>query len=384
MLTEEYGTAKKIKSRVNRLSVLSAITTTQYKLKLYKHIPPNGLIIYSGTMLMEDGKEKKVNIDFEPFKPMHKSLYKCDNKFHTDLLTQLLDTAELYGFIIMDGNGCLYATLEGDNKSILRKFTVELPKKHSSGGQSALRFSRLREEARHNYLKKCAEMAIECFITDNKCNVKGLIVAGSAQFKEVLVDSSIFSPILKDKILKVYDISYGMESGLKAAIELSSDTLSNVKLVQEKKLLQFFFEEIAQDTDKYSYSVNETIKALEMDAIETLIIWDNSDISRIVIKDLDNQEKVLYLTPLQEKNMNLKVDIISRENIIEWLISNYKTFGIKLEFVTNRTHEGIQFCDGFGGIGGLLRWKVNLMELEDLDNFNDLEEDIEELYEDYI
>ena len=81
MLTEEYGTAKNIKSRVNRLSVLSAITTTQHKLKLYKTIPPNGLIIYSGTMLMEDGKEKKVNIDFEPFKPIHKSLYLCDNKF---------------------------------------------------------------------------------------------------------------------------------------------------------------------------------------------------------------------------------------------------------------------------------------------------------------
>ena len=34
MLTEEYGTASNIKSRVNRLSVLSAITSTQQKLKL--------------------------------------------------------------------------------------------------------------------------------------------------------------------------------------------------------------------------------------------------------------------------------------------------------------------------------------------------------------
>ena len=377
MLTEEYGTAKNIKSCVNRLSVLSAITTTQHKLKLYKNIPPNGLIIYSGSMLMEDGKEKKVNIDLEPFKPIHKSLYLCDNKFHTDILTQLLDKSELYGFIIMDGNGCLYATLEGDNKTILRKFKVELPKKHSSGGQSALRFSRLRDEARYNYLKKCAEIAIECFITDNKCNVKCIIVAGSAQFKEVLVDSNIFSPILKVKILKVYDISYGMESGLKAAIGLSSDTLSNVKLVQEKKLLQLFFEEIAQETEKYCYSVNETIRTLEMGAVETLIIWDNSDINRIVIKDLENQEKVLYLTPLQEKK-RLKLDIISRENIIEWLITNYKSFGVKLEFVTNRTHEGGQFCNGFGGIGGLLRWKVNLLELDDLE---DLAEDIDELYD---
>ena len=376
MLIEELGTAKNIKSRVNRLSVLSAITTTQHKLKLYKKIPPNGLIIYSGSILMDNGKEKKVNIDMEPFKPIHKSLYLCDNKFHTDVLSQLLDKSELYGFIIMDGNGCLYATLEGDNKTILRKFNVELPNKHSRGGQSALRFSRLRDEARHNYLKKCAEIATECFITDNKCNVKGIIVAGSAQFKDVLVDSNTFSPLLKAQILKVYDISYGMMSGLKAAIDLSSETLSSVKLVQEKNLLLFFFEEIAQETDKYCYSVNETINALEMGAIETLIIWDNSDITRIVTK-----EKVLYLTPLQEKNMDLKVDIVSSENVIEWLINNYKSFGIKLEFVTNRTHEGGQFCNGFGGIGGLLRWKLDIAEL---DGFEDSIEDDIDVYDDLM
>lgn len=35
MLTDEAGTASNIKSRVNRLSVLSAITSTQNRLKLY-------------------------------------------------------------------------------------------------------------------------------------------------------------------------------------------------------------------------------------------------------------------------------------------------------------------------------------------------------------
>lgn len=35
MLADEFGTASNIKSRVNRLSVQSAITSTQQKLKLY-------------------------------------------------------------------------------------------------------------------------------------------------------------------------------------------------------------------------------------------------------------------------------------------------------------------------------------------------------------
>ena len=57
-------------------------------------MPPNGLVIYCGTIVTEEGKEKKVNIDFEPFKPINTSLYLCDNKvisFYTFLPCFLSD-----------------------------------------------------------------------------------------------------------------------------------------------------------------------------------------------------------------------------------------------------------------------------------------------------
>ena len=50
-------------------------------------VPTNGLVIYCGTIVTEEGKEKKVNIDFEPFRPINTSLYLCDNKFHTEVGT---------------------------------------------------------------------------------------------------------------------------------------------------------------------------------------------------------------------------------------------------------------------------------------------------------
>merc|ERR1719351_232543 len=134
MLADEYGTASNIKSRVNRLSVLGAITSVQHRLKLYTKVPPNGLVVYCGTIVTDEGKEKKVNIDFEPFKPINSSLYLCDNKFHTEALTALLADDNRFGFIVMQGNA----------RDVLHKFTVDLPKKHGRGGQSALRFARLR------------------------------------------------------------------------------------------------------------------------------------------------------------------------------------------------------------------------------------------------
>ena len=44
--------------------------------------------------MTEEGKEKRVNIDFEPFKPINTSLYLCDNKFHTEALNELVEDDE--------------------------------------------------------------------------------------------------------------------------------------------------------------------------------------------------------------------------------------------------------------------------------------------------
>ena len=46
--------------------------------------------------MTDDGKEKKLNIDFEPFKPINTSLYLCDNKFHTEALNELLESDQRY------------------------------------------------------------------------------------------------------------------------------------------------------------------------------------------------------------------------------------------------------------------------------------------------
>lgn len=64
-----------------------------------------------------------MNIDFEPFKPINTSLYLCDNKFHTEALTALLADDNKFGFIVMDGNGALFGTLQGNTREVLHKFT---------------------------------------------------------------------------------------------------------------------------------------------------------------------------------------------------------------------------------------------------------------------
>ncbi|KAF2288437.1 hypothetical protein GH714_007483 [Hevea brasiliensis] len=348
MLGDEFGTASNIKSRVNRQSVLGAITSAQQRLKLYNKVPPNGLVLYTGTIVTEDGKEKKVTIDFEPFRPINASLYLCDNKFHTEALNELLESDDKFGFIVMDGNGTLFGTLSGNTREVLHKFSVDLPKKHGRGGQSALRFARLRMEKRHNYVRKTAELATQFYINPatSQPNVSGLILAGSADFKTELSQSDMFDPRLQAKILNVVDVSYGGENGFNQAIELSSEILSNVKFIQEKRLIGKYFEEISQDTGNM-YELK------------------NSTTGEIVIKHL-NKEQEANQNNFRDSSSSAELEVQEKMPLLEWFANEYKRFGCTLEFVTNKSQEGSQFCRGFGGIGGILRYQLDMRDFDEL------------------
>ncbi|KAJ2376196.1 translation termination factor eRF1 [Coemansia sp. RSA 2607] len=398
MLATEHGAASNIKSRVNRLSVMAAIASAQQRLKLYTRTPTNGLVIYCGTVVTDEGKEKKVNFDFEPFKPINTTLYMCDNKFHVEALAELLETDSRFGFIVMDGSGCLFGAICGNSREILHQFSVDLPKKHGRGGQSAQRFGRIREEKRHHYVRKVAETAVQMFINDNKVNVSGLILAGSAEFKNDLFKSDLFDPRLFSTVIKTVDVSYGGENGFDQAINLSQEALANVKFVQEKKLIDKFFNEISQDTGKISYGMSDTLKALDMGAVETLIVWENLEATRYVFRDADGSEVERVLTPIQESDRTnfldsstgAELELVSKEPFLEWMAEVYKQKGAILEFITDKSPEGSQFVTGFGGIGGLLRWQLDVTQLggENMDDLyyddDDEEAPPEEDFDDYF
>ncbi|KAJ1678966.1 translation termination factor eRF1 [Spiromyces aspiralis] len=279
----------------------------------------------------------------------------------------------------MDGSGTLFGTLSGNTRDIVHKFTVELPKKHGRGGQSALRFARLREEKRHNYVRKVAETAVQLFISNDKPNISGLVLAGSADFKTDLSKSDMFDPRLAAKIIKIVDVSYGGENGFNQAIELSKEVLSNVKFVQEKQLINNFFDQVSRDTGKVVYGVDETLKALDMGAVETIIAFEQLDVSRYTFKGSDGTEVVKHLNKIQEEvPENFKdpvtdqdMEIIEKMPLLEWIANEYKKFGAALEFVTDRSSEGSQFVKGFGGFGGFLRYRLDMSQFmsEDEDDF---------------
>ena len=83
-----------------------------------------------------------------------------------------------------------------------------------------------------------------------------------------------------------------------------------------------------------------------------------------------------------DKSTGIEMEkVVDPQSLLEWFAEKYKEFGANLEFVTNRSQEGAQFVKGFGGIGGLLRYKVDFTNLttvddEDEDEFMSDDEDL--------
>jgi len=140
-------------------------------------------------------------------------------------------------------------------------------------------------------------------MSGDKPNVAGLVLAGSAGFKNELMETDMLDKRLLSIIVGVVDVSYGGENGLNEAITLAADVLKNVKFVAEKKLVSKFFEEIALDTNMIVFGVEDTMKALEMGALETVLLFEDLDITRFVIKNpIKGDTKILYLNPTQKND----------------------------------------------------------------------------------
>ena len=123
------------------------------------------------------------------------TFYVFSSKLEIILYSRKHDTAENYRYVtlyiisIYLGIPCVNLT------SLLHMGGIPMGDISGRGGQSALRFARLRMEKRHNYVRKVAEVATTLFITNDKPNIAGIILAGSADFKTELSQSDMFDPV---------------------------------------------------------------------------------------------------------------------------------------------------------------------------------------------
>ena len=371
-LRDEYGTASNIKSTTTRKNVLDAIVRVQQRLKLFKEPPENGLVIFCGAIPQNGaGSERIETYVITPPEPIHINLYRCDARFHTEYLQEMLREKETYGILLVDASNATIATLQGKKLNIVRQMYSGVAGKTRAGGQSARRYERLRDAQLNSYYTSLGRHANEAFLSIE--NLKGIILGGPGPTKFDFEKGEYLNYQLKNKIIEVIDTAYVEEQGVKEVVEKAPEVMKKVRYIEERKIMQQFLYEVGHDTGKITYGEEEVRRALESGAVNILLLSEGLEMTRVTVKcsacGYQEQHTVKNKT-MQEFEQSLagkacpkcgatSLSITDKEDVVDDFARLAEYTNTQVEIISTETEEGQMLKNSFGGVAAILRFKLH-------------------------
>ena len=373
LLREEYGTASNIKSNVTRKNVLDALVRVQQRLKLFKDPGEKGIVIFAGALPQEGGgpgTERMETYVIVPPEPIKIYLYRCDSRFHTEHLQEMLREKETYGIILVDASEATIATLQGKRLDIVRQMHSGVAGKTRAGGQSARRYERLRDMQLNEYFTRVGAHANEILLPID--TLKGIILAGPGPTKYDFEKGDYLNYQLKNKILDTIDTAYVEEQGAKEVVEKAPEIMRKVRYIEEKQIMQQFLYDVGHDTGLITYGETEVRRALESGAVKILLLSEGLDLLRVTIKcgacgyQEQHTVKVPMLSSFEQglvgkpcpKCQAPSLTILDKEDIVDNLAQLAEYSNAEVEIISSETEEGQMLKNAFGGVAAILRFKT--------------------------
>lgn len=373
MLRDEYGTASNIKSTATRKNVQEAIVKVQQRLKLFKDSGEKGIVIFAGAIPQEGGgpgSERMETYVIVPPEPIKVYLYRCDSRFHTEHLQEMLREKETYGILLIDAGGATVATLQGKRLNIVMQMHSGVCGKTRAGGQSARRYERLRDMQLNEYFTRVGGHANEIFLPIE--TLKGIILAGPGPTKYDFEKGEYLNYMLKNKIIDTIDTAYVEEQGVKEVVEKAPEIMRKVRYIEEKQIMQQFLYEVGHDTGMITYGEAEVRRALEAGAVRTLLISEAVDLLRVTVKcsacgyQEQHTVKSQALTSFEQglsgkpcpKCQAPSLAVVDKQDIVDDLAQIAEYSNANVEIISGETEEGQMLKNAFGGIAAILRFKM--------------------------
>jgi len=367
-LRDEWGTAGNIKSDTTRNHVQDALTRAMQRLKLYRTPPETGLVIFCGALPTNGPGSEVINLyEIAPPKPVTAYLYQCDDHFHLEWLKDMLREEKVFGILSIDASEAGLGILSGDRLEISDLLTSGVSGKTRKGGQSARRYERGREMELTYYYHRVGEHATRVFIDSGK--VTGMIVGGPGPTKEEFLKGDFLHYELRKKVLVVLDTSYSGREGVRELVEKASDTLADVRLVEEKKLVQRFLAEVNKPGGLAVYGLPRILDALQKANVDVVLVTDDLDTVKLEARCRKCGTSKSEVTQASAK-IQRKQDLISapcskcggmdydlsEKDIVDILEEMAFQVGSKVEVISSGTEEG-SMLRTFGGIAAILRYR---------------------------
>ena len=362
-LSSEASQAANIKSKQTRTNVQGALQRIiQYLKAINYKLPENGLAVFSGNLSRDAGSDKIQLFSIEPPKALRSRIYQCDSRFFLEPLQEQLATDEIYGLIVVDKREATVAVLKGKSYEIAFHANSWVPGKARAGGQSALRYERIRDIATHEFFVKTAEAANAALVPIHD-KVKGIIVGGPGSTKDDFLKEDLLNHLIKNKVLGTLNTGYTDEYGIKELIDNSDQLLRETTLMQEKKLLSRFLKEVVTN-GLATYGPKETLEAVERGQSESVLLSEDCPWVKASFqcsKCGEKQELLLQKSPSYSKackSCQGPLSLLEEKPFEEHFEEVTDKTGLRVEVISAESPEGKQFLDAFGGVGCFLRYKL--------------------------
>ncbi|MDG6996902.1 MAG: peptide chain release factor aRF-1 [Nitrososphaerota archaeon] len=367
-LREESGTASNIKSDTTRNHVQDALTKTIARLRLYKTTPENGIVIFCGAIPGPGGPGNETIELYEvlPQKPVTTYLYRCDDHFHLDPLRDMLREQDVIGILALDATEAGFGIVSGDMWDVVDTMSSGVSGKTRKGGQSARRYERLREMELTDYFNRVADHARKAFM--EQYTIKGLIVSGPGPTKDEFLKDRYLDYRLQNAVVGTLDTGYAGREGVRETIEKSGKLLENVRVVEERKLVQRFLREVNSDTGLAIYGIKDVLATLRKSAVDTILVNDDVDTlyEKAACRKCGNViEKFIPRSQIVSEKQSMlicpncgsnEMDFYERD-IVDYLADVSVDSGANVEVISSKTEDGAMMKN-FGGVSALLRYRA--------------------------
>lgn len=369
-LRNEWGTAGNIKSKTTQKNVQGALTKAMEQLKLFKELPPTGLVIFAGNIASEQlGVGDMETYILIPPEPIGIYYYRCEHRFMLDPLYELLRAEDAFGILVLDSKAATFAMLKGKRADIVKDISSGVAGKTRAGGQSARRYERLRQMHLNEFFTRVGKHMTDVFL--EAPGLKGIIVGGPGPTKEDFLKGNYLHYEIKDKILTTVDTGYTGHEGVKEVVERSRDFIKNVRFYEERKVVQDFLYNVGQETGLATYGEKEVIQAIKANNVRTLLLSEG--VRRAVVKlrcrdcgyvetrivDLDRmegfEENIDGLSCLRCENGSY--ELVEKEDLFETLVKMAENTKAQIEVISTETEEGEMLLRSFGGLGAILNYR---------------------------
>jgi peptide chain release factor subunit 1 len=370
-LRDEYGQCANIKSKQTRTNVQSAISSILARLKYYKRPPANGMAVFCGTILLGGDRTDLECTIIEPPEPLNLYMYRCSSRFELEPLLDMLEEKNVYGLLVLDRREAYWGFLRGNRIDPINGATSTVPGKQRKGGQSSVRFQRLREIAINEFYKKVGERASEAFLTEKDFfeRFKGLLIGGPSPTKEEFEAGNYLHHEVQKRIIGLFDVAYTNESGLSELVDNAQDVLKGQEIVREKGLMTRFLQEVVKENGNAAYGEESVRKNLENGSVDILLLSTRLRKTRVKLRCVNCMYHREVTVPSGSGNESAVVEVggcpscstplvKDEEDLIEELSHLAVRSGSTVEFITDDFEEGAILYNAFGGVAALLRFRT--------------------------